>query len=114
MNYLEKMNVPNRVVDAILDTDTYNEIDDQFALAYFLLSPERINPVGICAAPFLNNKCKTTKEGMELSHAEIMKVLSLMGREDFKSKVYRESEPYLASETKPVDSDAARFIVAEA
>ena len=33
---------PTSRVDMVLDTDTYNEIDDQFALAYAALSPERI------------------------------------------------------------------------
>ena len=61
----ENLNVPAGVVDVILDTDTYNEIDDQFALAYMLLSPERIRPVGICAAPFLNAKSQSPADGME-------------------------------------------------
>ena len=30
------------IVRAVLDTDTYNEIDDQFALVQMILSPERI------------------------------------------------------------------------
>ena len=34
---------PNGIVDAVLDTDTYNEIDDQFALSLMIKSPERIN-----------------------------------------------------------------------
>ena len=29
--------------DAVLDTDTFNEIDDQFALAFAVLSPEVLN-----------------------------------------------------------------------
>ena len=48
---IKKLNTPTGVIDAILDTDAYNEIDDQFALAYMLLSPERINVKGICRRP---------------------------------------------------------------
>lgn len=36
----------------IIDTDTANEIDDQYALAWALLSPERLNLVGVTAVPF--------------------------------------------------------------
>ena len=30
--------LPDGPVDVVLDTDTYNEADDQFALSYLLLS----------------------------------------------------------------------------
>lgn len=36
----------------IIDTDTANEIDDQFALAWALLSPERLQLDGVTSAPF--------------------------------------------------------------
>jgi purine nucleosidase len=36
----------------IIDTDTANEIDDQFALAWALLSPERLDVLAVYAAPF--------------------------------------------------------------
>ena len=56
MNFNEKSyTVPAGAcpVPVILDTDTYNEIDDQFALVYALLTPECINLRGVTAAPFL-------------------------------------------------------------
>lgn len=43
---------PSAGVRVIIDTDTANEIDDQYALAWALLSPERINLVGVTAVPF--------------------------------------------------------------
>ena len=39
--FYKNLEVPSARVDAILDTDTYNEIDDQFALAYMLLKKEK-------------------------------------------------------------------------
>jgi len=36
----------------IIDTDTANEIDDQYALAWALLSPERLDLEGVTAVPF--------------------------------------------------------------
>jgi hypothetical protein len=40
----------------VLDTDTYNEIDDQFALAHTLLSQEWVQLEAIYAAPLDNEK----------------------------------------------------------
>lgn len=39
-------------VRVIIDTDTRNEIDDQFALAWALLSQDALEIEGVCAAPF--------------------------------------------------------------
>mgnify|MGYP003631114419 FL=1 len=46
---LQRPQGPARV---IIDTDTANEIDDQYALAWALLSPERMNLEGVTAVPF--------------------------------------------------------------
>ena len=35
----------------ILDTDTFNEIDDQYAIAYMLRSSDRLNVKTLYAAP---------------------------------------------------------------
>ncbi len=111
---IEKLSLPTHPVDVILDTDTYNEIDDQFALAYLLLSQEKLRTVGICAAPFYNKRSASPADGMERSYNEIMKVLTLMGREDMKARVYKGSLSYLPNEETPVESDAARFLVEQA
>ncbi len=36
----------------IIDTDTHNEIDDQFTLAWALLSQDRLSLEGVCAEPY--------------------------------------------------------------
>jgi hypothetical protein len=43
---------PEGQVRLIIDTDTANEIDDQFALGWALLSPERLSIEGVTAEPF--------------------------------------------------------------
>ena len=63
------------ILRAVLDTDTYNEIDDQFALVQMILSPERINLEAIYAAPFHNSRSRGPAEGMELSYQEILRLL---------------------------------------
>ena len=40
-------------VRMVLDTDTYNEIDDQFALVYALLCPEKLNVEAVFMQPCL-------------------------------------------------------------
>lgn len=66
-------------VRAVLDTDTYNEIDDQFALVQAVLSPERIDLEAIYAAPFHNGRSTGPGHGMELSHGEIIELVDRLG-----------------------------------
>ena len=112
--YLKNLQVPRGKVDVILDTDTYNEIDDQFALSYLLLAGDKLNTIGICAAPFFNSLSSGARDGMEKSYDEILKLLTFLGREDMKANTYRGSEEYLPDENTPVESAAARFIVESA
>lgn len=109
---LQKLRVPQGVVDAVLDTDCFNEIDDQFALAYLLRSPERVNLRAVLAAPFLNKKVSTPAEGMEKSYCEIQKVLSLACPNGQHPQVWRGSERFLPDETTPVVSEAAEKLAA--
>lgn len=102
---------PEGKVAAILDTDAYNEIDDQFAIAYMLRSEEKFDVKGICAAPFYNAKSDTPADGMHKSYDEILKLLHLLNKDSMKGRVYLGSETYLPAEDEPVESDAARFIV---
>jgi len=66
---------PTGQVRVVLDTDTYNEIDDQFAVVQMMLSPERLAVEAIYAAPFLNDRAASPAEGMELSFEEIHRIL---------------------------------------
>ena len=66
----------------VLDTDAWNEIDDQFALAHVLLAPDRVRLEAAYAAPFCNSRAATPGEGMRKSAAEIRRVMAaLPGRE---------------------------------
>ena len=101
---------PTDRVDAVLDTDTYNEIDDQFALSYMLKSADKINVRAIYAAPFFNSHSASAADGMEKSYNEIFNLLTLMGDEETKKIVYRGSTDYLSDEKTPVISDAANHL----
>lgn len=111
---IRRLEKPCQKVDVVLDTDTYNEIDDQFALAYLIKSDEKLSLKAIYAAPFFNSKSAGPEDGMEKSYDEIFNVLTLMEREDLKKYVFKGSRGYLPSEKEAVDSDAARDLAARA
>lgn len=108
---LRNLYAPSRKVDVVIDTDAYNEIDDQFAIAYLLKSPEFCEVKAIYAAPFTNDKSTGPEDGMIKSYNEILKLLDLMER---KVDVFKGSTQYLKSKDVPVISDAALDLVARA
>ena len=108
---LKNLKVPSGIVDVILDTDAYNETDDQYAISYMLLSPERINVLGMCAAPFHNANSSSPEDGMVRSYDEILRLLELLNRTELSPNVYLGSRTYLPDEETPLDTDAARFMV---
>lgn len=108
--FFKNLEVPKGKIDVVLDTDAYNEVDDQYAISYMLKSDYKLNVRGICAAPFFNDKSTSPENGMERSYDEIMNLLTLMGKEELKSIVYKGSRSYLADEKTPVESEAARFM----
>ncbi len=101
---VKNLSVPTGMIDVVLDTDAYNEIDDQYAIAYLLKSKEKLQTKAIYAAPFSNNRTPSPKEGMEKSYDEILKLCSFLGE---KVSVFKGAEEYLKDEKTPVISSAA-------
>jgi inosine-uridine nucleoside N-ribohydrolase len=99
-------------VSAVLDTDTYNEIDDQFALVYAMLSPA-VNLQAIYAAPFHNKRSSGPGDGMEKSFEEIARLLERL-KSPTEGVALRGSQRFMAGPDEPVDSPAARDLVARA
>lgn len=104
---LKNLEIPTGPVDMVLDTDAYNEIDDQFAISYALHATEKLNVLALYAAPFFNNRSNSPADGMERSYQEILKLLRLSKLE---YPVYRGSDRYLPDEQTPVASDAAKHL----
>ena len=102
---LSMLTPPQGPVDVVIDTDTFNEIDDQFAISYALKRPGRINVRALYAAPFLNQHSVSPEDGMVKSEAEIHKLLGLMGET---REVYAGSRQFLADEHTPAQSPAAQ------
>lgn len=108
--FFANLSVPKGPVDVVLDTDAFNEIDDQFAIAYLLKSEEKIRMKAFFAAPFTGAGTPPAV-GMEKSYQEIFHILKLSGKESF-GDVFRGSCEYLKDEKTPVMSDAARHLAA--
>jgi inosine-uridine nucleoside N-ribohydrolase len=100
-------------LSVVLDTDTYNEVDDQFALAHLLLSPSQVDFEAVYAAPFFNSRATSPADGMEKSYDEILRVIKLISPA-LPPPVFRGSRNYLPAASTPVESDAARDLVARA
>ena len=110
---VRRLEPPRGKVKMVLDTDTYNEVDDQFALAYSLLSPEKLEVLAVYAAPYFNDRSSGPEDGMEKSYAEIVRLLEKMGRPG-DGFVFKGSRSYLPNGETPVESEAARDLVKKA
>ena len=110
---LKQLEAPTGKIRMILDTDTYNEVDDQFALAYALLSKEKIQLEAVYAAPFHNSRSEGPGDGMEKSYQEILRLLKMLGKSPA-GFAFRGSDRYLANITEPVRSEAALDLVKKA
>jgi inosine-uridine nucleoside N-ribohydrolase len=113
MHRLQLLEKPAKGVTVVLDTDTYNEIDDQFALVYALLSKESFNLEAVYAAPFSNSRADNPTRGMELSYEEILRILNKMkiSSEDL---AFRGSKNYLSQDLKPEPSPATEDLIRRA
>ena len=100
--------VPPAPARMVLDTDTWNEIDDQFALVHVLLAPDRARLEAVYAAPFANTRAATPAEGMRKSEAEIHRVLDAAGQ---KVPVFSGSEQWLTEAGHAVPSPAADDLI---
>lgn len=108
---LKNLNMPERPVDVVLDTDAYNEIDDQYAISYLLACGEKLRLQAFYAAPFFKPHLESVKQGMEESYREINDLLKLAGKE---ATVLRGSDRFLVDEKTPVISDAAKDLAQRA
>lgn len=110
---LARLTPPSGKVRMVLDTDTFNEIDDQFAVTHALLSPESLAVEAIYAAPYYKKSIASPAAGMELSYQEILQLLARLDVADH-SYVYRGSPAFMTDGVTPVESAAAHDLVQRA
>jgi inosine-uridine nucleoside N-ribohydrolase len=102
----------SKPVRMVLDTDTGNEIDDQFALVYALISPE-LDVQAAYAAPFTNDRSSGPADGMEKSYEEILRILSRLEKSP-EGFAFKGSSRYLSDLKNPERSPAALDLVERA
>ena len=110
---LRRLAPPTGPVEMVLDTDTYNEVDDQFAVVHALFSPEKIKVRGLYSAPFLNRRSTGPADGMEKSYQEILRLLDRIEVSP-EGLVFRGSTRYLEDWEAPVESEAAADLIRKA
>ena len=108
---IERLEPPAGPVNMVLDTDTYNEVDDQFALAYSLLA-DQLNVEAVYAAPFHNSRSDGPADGMEQSYDEIVRILDILDI-DADGFAFRGSRRYM-QDGGPVESPAVTDLIARA
>ena len=87
----------NKKVNVILDTDTYNECDDQFALSYLLKNQDIFNIETITVAPYSHKKFnESIEEGQEKSYNEILKICKWLNFETA-NKVFKGANGYVSN-----------------
>ena len=93
--YRYVLNYKKDKINLILDTDTYNECDDQFALSYLIKSKDIFNIEAITVAPYSHTKRDVTvRDGQELSYNEILKICNWLNF-DTNNKVFKGSMDYI-------------------
>lgn len=106
---------PALPADMVLDTDTYNEVDDQFALTMALLHPG-VRLRAVYAAPFHNELSTGPADGMEKSYEEILRLFDRVTAsypDTVIPPAFRGATGYM-TKGQPADSPAARDLAARA
>lgn len=81
----------------ILDTDMFNEVDDQFALTYLIKSLDVFELEAITIAPFSKSgyaNTMTIEEGTEKSYETTLKILDMLDKSEYKDIVYKGATKY--------------------
>ena len=106
---------PNRV-PMVLDTDTANEIDDQFAVVHALLSQDRLQLEAIYAVPFARlsaHQGHSPAAGVAESEAEIHRLLDRLNVGD-RSRVFRGADQFLSDDQHAVQNAASDDLIRRA
>jgi inosine-uridine nucleoside N-ribohydrolase len=99
-------------VELVVDTDCFNELDDQFALAYAMLQPN-LGVQAVYAAPFFHGRSTSPADGMEKSYDEILRVLDCLGRSG-EGFAFRGAGRFMTRRDDAVASPAVADLIARA
>ncbi len=94
----------------IIDSDTYNEEDDQFAVAYAMFSTRKVNLLALNAAPFHNWHSESFEDGMLKSYDELQHITKLVDP-NHNIPIFKGSRERMKDINTPVPSEAADNII---
>lgn len=92
----------------ILDTDIYNEIDDQIALAYVLKSKDILNLEAVTIAPFTKGEYNT-KTSIDKSY-EVAKKIFKMCNEENDEIIYKGATNYFTNDSNQTNEAVNKII----
>ena len=104
---------PPARVPMVLDTDTANEIDDQFAVVHALLSQDRLQLEAIYATLFLRQGDSPAR-GLDESEAEIHRLLDRLGVDGSGRVSTAARIEFLADDIASVDNAASEDLIRRA
>ena len=110
---LKLLSPPKDQIRVVMDTDTFNEIDDQFAIVQMMLSPDRLKVEAIYAAPFYNDRANDPGHGMELSYDEIIRLLERL-QIPSKGLVHKGVTEYVGLEKRAREAAAVDDLISRA
>jgi len=108
----EKINEMSNKRNIILDTDMYNEVDDQFALTYLMKSLDNINLQAITIAPFSKSgyaEDLSLEDGINKSYETTINILKMLNKEEYIDKVFKGATKYFSDNDE--DNDATDKII---
>ena len=92
----------------ILDTDLYNEIDDQIALAYVLKSKDELNLKAVTIAPFTKGEYNT-KTSIDKSY-EVAKKIFKMCNEQNDKIIFKGATEYFTNDSTQTNAAVNEII----
>ena len=110
---VDRLELPSDgAVDLVLDTDAYNEVDDQFAIAHAMASDCGVE--ALYAAPFDNQRSDGPADGMARSYDEIERVLDRLDGDAQRPPVHRGAKRFMDHAEDVVESPAVEDLVERA
>ena len=109
MEYLDTLDENQEKLNVILDTDTYNECDDQFAVSYMVTSQDRFNIEAITVAPYHHDNDISIEEGQEKSYQEILKICNWLNF-NTENKVFKGSTDYIENGYDEINEAVEKII----
>ncbi len=107
---VERLQPPLGSIKIVIDTDTYNEIDDQFAISYALFSQDKFDICGYYAAPFYNTRSENAGHGMQLSYEELLRLFKMLDV-PLEELAFLGSAGFLDDYAHPFVSNAAKHLI---